>query len=119
MRYVWSALGCLLLIIVLSLVNMGVMTNRLGAVDEELAAAYETCDAARLEKARDLWEENDAYLCATVPHKSMDAVTMAFTRAEAFLAENRLADARAEMNVAREGVRCLIRTERLAPGNIL
>ncbi len=119
MRYIWSAIGCLLLIIALSLVNMGVMTSRLGGIDEELAAAYETCDAARLEKARALWEENDAYLCATVPHKAMDVVTMAFTRAQVFLAENRLADARAEMNMAREGVRSLIRTERLVPGNIL
>ena len=119
MRYVWSALGCLGLLVALSAVNMGIMTARLAGIDAALAEAYESCGEEALERARMLWKENDAYLCATVPHESMDGVTEAMTRAGVFLREKRFADARAEIEAAREGVRALVRTERLDPGNIL
>ena len=119
MRHITGALCCLALIVVLAGVNMQVLTEKLSAVDAALACAQEGGGLPALERAQALWQASEAYLCATVPHDSMDAVASAMTRAHALLRAGSSDGAQAELAAARASLLSLLRIERLDPGNIL
>lgn len=125
MRYVVLALALLLVIAGLCTWNMTALCTELEKMERTAADALKAAETGAyaesgrlVEAVRGQWKKREVWLCAVMPHKSLDGVSLSLETAMG-LAETGSEELCAELRVLCRSLRMIIDTERLQLGNVL